>query len=188
MGKRAHVARPWAGVNAIHQCAPLLQALADDKPRPIKRGNVEFFEVRAATFGNGGIAVNVIPDKFELTVNIRFAPGKSAEQSMQEFKELVATKFESSAAYKLDFTNIHPSGDVPQENDLLEDFRSRYKLREVAQQAYTDVGLLGTHGISAVNFGPGITTQAHQAGEHVRIADLLKCFEIYRDFISVPRA
>ena len=80
-GRAAHAARPWQGVNAIHLAGPLLAELLARSPREVERGGFVFREVTSATLASGGRARNVVPDAFELNLNVRFAPGRTLEEA-----------------------------------------------------------------------------------------------------------
>ena len=56
---------------------------------------------------------------------------------------------------------------------------------EVApKQAWTPVAQFAEQGIDAINYGPGETAYAHRADEQVPIANLERCYETLRDFLS----
>ena len=76
-GRRAHSARAWMGVNAIHGLAPALQLLARFEPETIEVDGLAYREGLNAVGVRGGVAGNVIPDEAVLTVNYRFAPDKT---------------------------------------------------------------------------------------------------------------
>ena len=177
-GKRAHNARPWTGENAIHKAAPFLTRISKLEPKTIKFGELEFKEVSTITLAHGGIAVNVVPDLFEVTANLRVPPGKAMSTAQEEFLQLV------NGDADVEFFNIHPAGPVPANNSIYAEFKKRYGLKEEPKQAYTDVGLLASHGIDAVNYGPGLTDQAHQTAEYVLLSDTVKVFEVLREFLS----
>ncbi|MGN6723387.1 MAG: succinyl-diaminopimelate desuccinylase, partial [Marmoricola sp.] len=83
-GERAHSARSWRGVNAIHRAAPILQRLNEyEARRPVIDG-LEYHEGLNAVLIGGGVATNVIPDECRVTVNFRYAPDRS-EQEAQAF-------------------------------------------------------------------------------------------------------
>ena len=54
MGQRAHTARPFAGVNAIHRLAPVLAALADYTSRRVVFDGCEYVEQVQAVGVEGG--------------------------------------------------------------------------------------------------------------------------------------
>lgn len=177
-GKRAHSARPWFGENAIHKAAGFLDRLSRLEPKTVMYGPLEFKEVVSATLASGGIAVNIVPDMFEVTVNIRIAPGTSIPEAQENFLKLVQDEA------SVEFFNPHPSGPVPVGNEIFTRFQKHFALPEKPKQAYTDVGLFATHGIASANFGPGITEQAHQAGEYVMLDDVVKNFEMFKEFLN----
>ena len=178
-GKRAHSARPWQGENAIHKAAPFLTRLSALAPRSVVIDGLTFREVVSATIAHSGDnSSNVVPDRFELAVNTRFAPGTSPAQARAWLGELVAGEA------SIDFTDEAPAGDVPSRNPHLHRFREFFGLAEHPKQAYTDVALFGHHGIPAVNCGPGITAQAHQRGEYVLASEVERAFELYRRFLA----
>ncbi|MCW2546001.1 MAG: succinyl-diaminopimelate desuccinylase, partial [Mycobacterium sp.] len=73
-GHRAHSARSWLGVNAIHQAAPLLAKLAAYEPRSVDIDGCVYREGLSAVKIAGGVAGNVVPDSCTVTINFRFAP------------------------------------------------------------------------------------------------------------------
>ena len=80
-GVRAHSARAWVGVNAIHAAAPALARLAEYRPRDVSVDGLVYREGLNAVRITGGIAGNVIPDSCEIEVNYRFAPSRSGEEA-----------------------------------------------------------------------------------------------------------
>src|SRR5690606_19813853 len=65
-GERAHSARSWRGVNAIHAAGEILDRLrAYEARRPVIDG-LEYHEGLNATAVSGGVAGNVIPDLCEV--------------------------------------------------------------------------------------------------------------------------
>ena len=164
-GRRAHSARPWQGENAIHKAAGLLARLRGRGPVEHVEHGLTFFEVASATMCEYRGARNVVPDRFVLNVNYRFAPGKDEAAVRKDLDALVA----GEATYEI--VDFCPAGRVCGDNALLSELRDAAGKPDVAaKQAWTDVGRLSHWGIDAVNFGPGATAQAHQALEWVSIA------------------
>jgi succinyl-diaminopimelate desuccinylase len=177
-GHSAHSARPWQGENAIHKAGAFLSTLARRQPVDVNVNGYRFREVISATMAEGGRARNVIPESFALNVNYRFAPGKSLETAQAELKALVQDQA------RVEFTDLSPSGRVVADNALFPDFLDQYKVEVTAKQAWTDVARLAEVGIDAVNFGPGLSAQAHQAAEYAEIHLLDQAYSLFHDFLQ----
>ena len=165
-GKRAHSARPWQGENAIYRAIPLLQRLAERERRGVRFGELTYYEVMVATQARTENSKNVVPDALVLNVNLRFAPGRTAADAERELRELVGDDAE------VRITDSAAAGAVYLDHPLLEPWRQREGLALQCKQAWTDVARFTERGIPAVNFGPGETAQAHQAGEWCSIDSL----------------
>jgi succinyl-diaminopimelate desuccinylase len=177
-GRRAHSARPWQGDNAIHKLAPLLARLTAFGRREVVYAGLPFFEVMNATLVEFRGARNVIPDRCVLNVNYRFAPDKSDEQACADVLAVVAGEGE------VEFQDICPGGRVCADNALLRELEAAGgNPPRRSKQAWTDVGRLSRLGIDAVNFGPGRTDQAHQAGEWVSVAEVEKSLQALRNWL-----
>ncbi len=180
-GKRAHSARPWQGENAIHKAADFLKRLADYGIHEYEFDGMKFLEVMNATMVEFSGGRNIIPDKFVINVNYRFAPGKTIEQAKEDVLKLV------NGEAKVEFTDLCPSGNVCLYNPVLSELIEKYSLPVEAKQAWTDVARLSLYGIDAVNFGPGEAAQAHQKNENIPLENLYKNFEILSDFIKMEK-
>lgn len=177
-GRRAHSARPWQGENAIHKAGGFLNRLAALAPRIVTIEGLEFKEVISATVAHSGDnSANVVPDRFELSVNTRFSPQTSMDSARAWLIELVGGEA------LVEFVDESPACPVPSDNPHLRRFRERFALPVHPKLAYTDVALFAQHGIPAVNCGPGLTAQAHQRGEYVLVPDVVKSYELYRSFL-----
>jgi succinyl-diaminopimelate desuccinylase len=179
-GRAAHAARPWQGVNAIHHAGPLLAELLALPPREVDCAGFCFREVVSATVAHGGRARNVVPDLFELNVNMRFAPGRTADEAEAELRALVAGRAE------VEVTDRAPSAPVCATNPFFQRLLRATGRPATAKQAWTDVARLATHGVEAVNFGPGETAQAHQAGESAPVAALASAYQALAAFLKEP--
>ena len=177
-GVRAHSARPWQGTNAIYKAIPLLQRLESWPRREVRFGDLTFYEVIVVTQAATHNSRNVVPDALELNVNFRFAPGNAAEAAEAELRELVGSDADVVV------TDRAPSGQVHADHPLIAAWREREGLGVLPKQAWTDVARFTSHGIPAVNFGPGETAQCHQAGEWCSIASLEHCYGALRRFFS----
>ncbi|WP_457621283.1 succinyl-diaminopimelate desuccinylase [Persephonella sp.] len=177
-GKRAHSARPWQGENAIHRSADFLKRLSELKWKEYTFDGLKFVEVMNATMVDYSGGRNIIPDRFVINVNYRFAPGKSIEEAKKDVLDLVKGEAE------VQFTDLCPSGKVCLDNPVLQELINRSDLKVEAKQAWTDVARLSLYGIDAVNFGPGDPAQAHQKNEYIPLNNLYENFDILRDFLE----
>ncbi len=178
-GKAAHSARPWLGENAIYKTVPFLARFAALQPREVEVGGVVFRETFQVTTAEGGRAKNVVPDAFALNLNFRFAPTRTSADAVAELRAMVPPGFE------FEVVDVAPPGVVRADHPLVEDLLTRFGLERRAKQAWTDVAQFGERGVAAVNFGPGVPAQAHQADEHVPTANLPRAFEVLREFVSL---
>jgi succinyl-diaminopimelate desuccinylase len=165
-GKRAHSARPWQGQNAIYEAVPLLTSLRERERRAVEIEGLVFYEVISATMASTDNSRNVVPDRFHLNLNFRFAPNRSTEDATTELRNLVPPDAE------LEIVDVAPSGAVRLDDPRLAAWIARRQLGVAAKQAWTDVARLAARGLPAVNFGPGATAEAHQARESIAIEAL----------------
>jgi succinyl-diaminopimelate desuccinylase len=177
LGRRAHSARPWQGENAIYKAIGFLERLRDRGRKAVPFGeNLVYYEVMNATMAGTENSRNVVPDRFTLNVNYRFAPGKSLDDAKAELEAEVGGEAE------VRFVDEAPAGAVCLAHPLLAPWQQAQGLAIEPKQAWTDVARLTARGVPAVNFGPGETAQAHQARESLAIADLETNYRAFRAF------
>jgi succinyl-diaminopimelate desuccinylase len=177
-GVRAHSARPWQGENAAYRALPLLRRFADRERRPVRFGELTFYEVMVVTQVATHNSRNVVPDALVLNVNVRFAPGSTADAAERELRELVG---EDATVEVVDRA---PSGEVHADHPLIVEWRRREGLGVEPKQAWTDVARFTAQGVPAVNFGPGETAQCHQANEWAKVDSLVHCFGALRRYFQ----
>lgn len=165
-GKRAHSARSWLGINAIHAAT----AIAD---RVAAYGNPEF-DIDGCVFRegiqivsvNGGVADNVVPDRCTMTVNYRFSPHRSLAEATRLAEELLSgpdTEVEARTAAPGALPRT--GGDVATSLvDIVGGVRAKY--------GWTDVSRFAALGIPAVNYGPGHPNLAHTKEEYVEASSI----------------
>jgi succinyl-diaminopimelate desuccinylase len=176
-GERAHSARSWKGVNAIHGAADILARLNSYEPRMPLIDGLEYHEGLNAVFIRGGVAGNVLPDECVVEVNHRFAPDRSeaeAEQFVREFFDGYDVRLTDSAPGAL------PGLDLPAAKAFIEEVG-----REVNPKfGWTDVARFTALGIPAVNFGPGDPMLAHKQEEHVPVEHIERCERQLRSWLA----
>ncbi len=181
LGKAAHSARPWQGENAVHAAGRLLVALGERAPRDVLLHGHLYREVLSATLIGGGRTRNVIPDRCELNLNFRFAPGRSIEDAEEEVRGVVRAAVKGE--HEIEFAERAPSGRVIGDNPHLSLFLAINGNPVHAKQAWTDVARLGQVGIDAVNLGPGESAQAHQARESTAIPLIVESYRQFERFL-----
>lgn len=179
-GRAAHSARPWHGENALTKAGALLTALHADAPNDVEVDGLVYREVMSATQGWTENARNVIPPTFNLNLNYRFSPLRTVAEAESIVREVVG---DHGAVEIVDRAPAaHPLRDDP----LVAAFTRRVGAPVAPKQAWTDVARFTEAGVPALNYGPGLTSQAHQAGEYVPAANLAAAAAALRTFLGSP--
>lgn len=176
-GKAGHSARPWEGENAITQAAPLLADLDQLKPRASRCEGLTFFDTFTVTLAEGGHSRNSVPAAFACNVNLRFVPGRTAQEAFDEIHSFVDGRAD------VEWLDDSASAPVAASSPLLDALVKTGGLERQAKQAWTDVAQLAAYGIPGINFGPGDPAWAHQAGEQIVRADLNRSLSITRQWL-----
>jgi succinyl-diaminopimelate desuccinylase len=177
-GVAGHSARPWLADNAIHRAGRGIAELAALEPVDHEFAGLVFREVVSAVTVHGGIARNVVPDECVVEVNMRYAPGTSAEEAEARLRALC----EPHGQLRID--GNAPSGAVPDEgNVLVSRLVAAGGLTVAPKQAWTPVAELAGVGVDAVNFGPGAPRFAHRRDEQVEVAALVESYTILERFL-----
>jgi succinyl-diaminopimelate desuccinylase len=180
-GRPAHSARPWQGENALTAAGRFLTRLHEREAEEILVDGLPFYEVLSPTMARGGRAKNVVPDEFWINVNHRFPPGRDRNHVKRVFDGLLE---DAGDRARYEIADFAPSGSVGLDHPLLQNFVAD-GLVVRPKQAWTDVARFTQHGVAAVNFGPGLTTQAHQQNEYAELPLLLQNYERFRAFLEV---
>lgn len=167
-GERAHSARSWKGVNAIHRAGEILARLRSYEPRRPVIDGLEYHEGLNAVGIRGGVATNVLPDECVVSVNYRFAPDRSeveAEKFVRDFFE----------GFEVTVTDIAPGALPGLERPAAKEFVAAVGGAVNPKFGWTDVARFTVLGVPAVNFGPGDPMYAHKQDEHVPIEHIERC-------------
>lgn len=176
-GKRAHAARSWLGVNAIHGAGEVLTRLANYQARRVLIDGCEFHEGLNAVAIRGGVAGNVIPDRCEIEVNHRFAPDRdpaAAEAHVREVFDGFPVEITDAAAGALPGLTAAPA----------QEFLRQIGQPPMAKLGWTDVARFAALGVPALNFGPGDPNLAHTKDEHVEIPKIREGAAVLRRWLQ----
>lgn len=203
-GKASHGARPWLGVNAVHQAMKVLQALE----------KMEFLESTVPGYGvvkgslnlgviEGGRAYNIVPDQCQLWFDRRTVPGEDPRRVIDQIKSVLN-----------DLASSEREDDIPVESELLidrpdwdwEPIRTRGLKPTVSQadarikdlvikshqdqmgnppeiyftDGYNEMDfLINDLNIPTVQYGPGDSTLCHTDGERLSIMQLVDATNVY---------
>jgi succinyl-diaminopimelate desuccinylase len=176
-GKRAHSARSWHGVNAIHRAGEVLRRLETYESRRVLIDGCEYREGLNAVRISGGVAGNVIPDSCELEVNFRFAPDRTVPEAMTYLAEF----FDGYGVEITDFA----SGALPGLSAMpAKEFIAAVGTEPIGKLGWTDVARFASLGVPALNFGPGDPNLAHSRAEHVEVAKIVAGADTLRRWLA----
>lgn len=171
-GRSGHSARPWLADNAVHRAGAGIAALAAREPVAHRFDGLEFIEVVSVTRVAGGIAQNVVPDTAVAHVNYRYAPGMAAADAHARLRGWC----EPHGELRID--SDAPSAPVAAGHPLVRSLVEAGHLAVEAKQAWTPIAEFATHGLPAINLGPGDPALAHTREERVEIAALVAVYEL----------
>ncbi len=164
-GRRAHSARSWRGINAIHAVGEALRRLEAYQARTVTIDGCTYREGLNAVGIHGGVAGNVVPDRCELEVNYRFAPDRSAAEAEAHVREVFD-------GFEVTLADLAPGALPGLTAAPAREFLAAVGEAPVAKLGWTDVARFAALGIPALNFGPGDPNLAHAQDEHVEIGKI----------------
>lgn len=185
-GVRAHVARPFAGRNAIHRLAPLLDRVASWSGRHVELDGCTYVEQLQAVLIDGGVAANVVPDHVVLTLNHRYAPDRDAVAAEAALEPLFGGIMEEELGDRLELVDAADGAPPSLGHPVLAALVARSGVPARAKVAWTDVARIWAHGIPAANFGPGDPLLAHHPDEHVTRSSLEHVRDVLRSLLEDP--
>jgi succinyl-diaminopimelate desuccinylase len=178
-GRRAHSARSWLGVNAIHEAGLVLDRLRAYPPRLVTIDGLEYHEGLNAVQVSGGVAGNVIPDECVVSVNFRFAPDRSVAEAAEHVRSVFT-------GYEVRVTDAAPGALPGLDRPAAAAFVAAIGKEPRPKFGWTDVARFTELGVPAVNYGPGDPNLAHTREEYVPEAEIVECEERMLAWLSTP--
>jgi succinyl-diaminopimelate desuccinylase len=176
-GERAHSARAWMGSNAIHATSGVLDRLRAYQPRQPVVDGLQYREGLNAVLVRGGVAANVIPDECVVSVNYRFAPGRSEQQALDHVREVFD-------GYEVVCVDSAPGALPGLGQPAAAAFVAAIGTAANPKFGWTDVARFSALGVPAVNYGPGDPSLAHTRGEYVELAQVRACEDRLRAWLT----
>ena len=176
-GERAHSARSWMGVNAIHKAGAILDRLnAYEARKPVIDG-LEYHEGLNAVFISGGVAGNVLPDVCTVQINHRFAPDRSEAEAAAYVREFFA-------GFEVELTDTAPGALPGLDRPAAKEFIEAVGGEVNPKFGWTDVARFSALGVPAVNFGPGDPMLAHKQEEFVPVEQVYRCESVLTTWLG----
>ena len=171
-GRRAHTARPWMGINAVHRLAPLLGVLERYEPRRVVLDGCEYTEQLQAVGIEGGVSGNVVPDRASVTINYRFAPEGDAASAERALRDLVGGALDPAGGDTFEVVDAADGAPPALHDPVLASLVAATGAPPRAKLGWTDVATFARIGVPAANFGPGDPLLSHTPDEHVSRPEL----------------
>lgn len=184
LGRAGHSSRPDLADNAIHAALDLMAAardharmLASEGPRD-DRFEPPYSTLQIGTV-QGGIAVNVVPDRCSFDLEARAVPGASPRDLMAPIEAAVeqvrqaAREGARAISVETEVLSEYPALDLADNHPLAELTERIAELpRQAAVSFGTEAGLFQEAGVASIVCGPGDVTRAHQPDEYIRTDEL----------------
>lgn len=183
-GKPAHGSRPWLGDNAVLKLLKFYQEIEKKFP-PLGKGKALYKDGVSVNLGKiqGGKSVNAVPENAEIYLDFRYSEKFGKNKILAAVKKL-ARKF----GLKFEIIEDAESSEIDPKNYYLKMFK-KIAEKEIGRKVkiIKSTGSSGTHFFSQKNIPAIITApdygNIHGAGEWVEIGDLVKLYNIIRQFI-----
>jgi acetylornithine deacetylase/succinyl-diaminopimelate desuccinylase-like protein len=199
-GRAAHTSRAHLGVNAIASAARVVTAI-EERLLPLLSERVHPLAGPAlltTAVIRGGTAGNVVPDRCEITVDRRLAPGEGPEDALGEVDAVLneLRGREDEIAREEPFA-VLPAVETPSDSTIVvlaeravESVLGRRIPAEGVSYGTDASNLSGFGGIPCVVLGPGSIDQAHTDDEWVSVEEVRQAAAVYaemaRRFARLP--
>src|SRR5205807_6793732 len=178
-GRSAHSSTPWLGDNAVLKALDVFRAI---ESLPFSRESSEMYDRPSINLGriSGGDALNKVPDRCEMAVDVRYLPGQDPGEILAQVRAI--------PGIDVTRTFIHPPVMVSRGNPyvrVLRDAVSRTSSGEVmsvGRDGASDAASFIEAGIPAVEFGPAGGGH-HGPDEWVSVSSLQRYRRALADFV-----
>ncbi len=150
-GRSAHSSTPWLGDNAVLKAIDVFRAI---ESLPFSRESSEMFDRPSINLGRiaGGDALNKVPDRCEMAVDLRYLPGQDPAEILAQVRAIPGIDVKR--------TFLHPPVTVSRANVYVQGLReavsraTRGEVMSVGRDGASDAASFIEAGIPAVEFGP----------------------------------
>ncbi len=179
-GRAAHSSTPWLGDNAVLKAIDVFRAI---ESLPFSRESSEMFDRPSINLGRieGGDALNKVPDRCEMAVDVRYLPGQDPGEILSQVRAIPAIDVKR--------TFIHPPVIVSRTNPFVRALREAVsrtlgdtEALSVGRDGASDAASFIEAGIPAVEFGP-CGSGHHGPEEWVSLSSLARYRGALADFV-----
>lgn len=176
-GRAAHGSAPELGDNAIYRALDLVQLLRQFHAEHLAARAVPGFtpSTLAVTMIDGGVKVNIIPERCRLRADLRLVPGFDEKQVLADI--VAAARAQCGSQVALTWKTGAPAFSARPGSALLAAFSAGMRAchldaKPATVNYCTDAGPLSQKGYDCLVFGPGSIKQAHGAEEYIEVAEV----------------
>ncbi len=192
-GKAAHGSLPHRGINAVEKMAKVIVALeklkADLVRRETKAPMPEESRTPTMMIGGliqGGVKINVVPDRCTVTIDRRLIPEEDVEQVKNEIQDFIEKLKSEDPELRVNLRVLEKASPAYTREDEEIVKAVRDAIKKVTGREAIISGLTGFTDMRFFNqvmptilYGPGSMSQAHVADEHVSVEDLVTGTKVY---------
>ena len=183
-GQSGHSALAPNFVSALHLAVDFVKELRALQAEISQFGNrdehyaIPYSTIHVGTL-NSGSALNIVPDKAELKIEMRHVTEddpNSIENRFQEIAEILIQPYPNIAKIQLHCEASYPGLAIPIHDPAVA-LTQKWSGEKTCKVAFgTEAGFLSELGVPTVVCGPGsMTDQGHKPDESISIEELLKC-------------
>ena len=186
-GKAAHSSVPEEGKNAIIKMAQVIGAFADyndilltETPHPL----CGYGRFNPGVI-NGGVQVNMVPDRCTLEVDRRTLPGETKEKVYAQFRSRLDALAAQDPEFRYEITEpswLIPPNDISISEPVVQSLLTAYRqiLERPTEATAFVAGSDAPHmGFPTVVCGPGSINQAHSTCEFVAVEQIVAAARMY---------
>ena len=183
-GQSGHSALAPNFVSALHLAVDFVKELRALQAEISQFGNrdehyaIPYSTIHVGTL-NSGSALNIVPDKAELKIEMRHVAEddpNSIENRFQEIAEILMQPYPNIAKIQLHREASYPGLAIPIHDPAVA-LTQKWSGEKTCKVAFgTEAGFLSELGVPTVVCGPGsMTDQGHKPDESISMEELLKC-------------
>ena len=184
-GKAAHSSTPQLGVNAIASMMSVLNELDNFKIRFEPHELLGECSMSINTIA-GGKAMNIVPDKCDIGIDIRTVPGQNHQAIIDDLQKIFVKLKQKNPQFEAEASVVREVGALETDCrcDFVRDFCSAVGINETCAVGFTTDGpYFASLGVPVIIFGPGKPQLAHKPDEYIDISDVEKAVEYYKNII-----